>query len=390
MTPRRNPAAPCLSRPELRTDDDQGATYVELFFDLVFVYAVTQVVDLIHGDLTAQGLVRGLLAFWLVWWAWTQFTWALNTADTRHRVVELATLIATAVAFLMAYALPTAFDDGQGLWFVVPYVAVRLVGLWLYLAISGSDPHQRSAVTKFATLSLIGLAIALVGGALDTPARSWAWLAVIVADLVAGAVAGRSEGWNLRAGHFAERYGLFVIIALGESLIAVGVTASDVDRTGALVIVMVLGVVIAAELWWTYFAWVHAAIEHAIDRVTGATQSAMARDAFSFVHFVVVFAIVGVAVGLEGAIAHPYDPIEPADLAFLVGGAAAFLLATALALWRTTGEVLWARVGITVVFGTSCVLAASVPAAWILALIAAGIASVIVAERQRGVAPSPL
>ncbi|MGV8965616.1 MAG: low temperature requirement protein A [Cellulomonas sp.] len=389
--PRPRPAAVLLrSRPDLRTDDDQGATYVELFFDLVFVYAVTQVVGLIHHDLSAQGLARGLLAFWLVWWAWTQFTWTLNSADTRHRVVELATLAATAAAFLMAYALPTAFDDGQGLWFVVPYVAVRLLGLWLYLAISGADDDQWAAVSRFATLSLIGLAVALVGGALDTPLRSWAWLAVIVADLVASALAGRSGGWSLRAGHFAERHGLFVIIALGESLIAVGVTAADVDRTGALVVVMGLGVVIAAGLWWTYFAWVHAAIEHAIDRMTGSAQSSMARDAFSFVHFVVVFAIVGVAVGLEGAVAHPYDPIPPADFAFLVGGAAAFLLATALALWRTTGEVLTARIGITLVIVASCVLAAAVPAAWILGIIAAGIVSVSVAEWPRGVASSPL
>ena len=151
---------------------------------------------------------------------------------------------------------------------------------------------------------------------------------------------------------------------------------------------MVLGVVIAAESWWTYFAWVHAAIEHAIDGVTGSVQSTMARDAFSFVHFVVVFGIVGVAVGLEGAVAHPYDPIAPAELAFLVGGVSAFLLATALALWRTTGEVLTARIGITIVFVASCALAASVPAAWLLGIVAAGIAAVIVAEAPRGVAPS--
>ena len=116
----------------------------------------------------------------------------------------------------------------------------------------------------------------------------------------------------------------------------------------------------------------------------------MARDAFSFVHFVVVFAIVGVAVGLEGAVAHPYDPIAPAELAFLVGGAAAFLLGTAVARWRTTGEVLGVRLCITIVFVASCALAASVPAAWMLRIVAAGIAGVIVAEAPRGVAPSPL
>ena len=289
--------------------------------------------------------MRGLLAFWLVRWAWTQFTWTLNSADMRHRAVELATAVATAAAVLMAYALPTAFDDGQGLWFVVPYVAVRLVGLWLYLAISGDDPDQRSAVTQFATLSLIGLAVAHVDGALDTPLRSWAWPAVIVADG---------------------------------------------DRTGALVAMMVLGGVIAAELWWTYFAWVRARLEHALDRATGSVQSTMARDAFSFVHFGVVFAIIDVAVGLEGAVADPFDPIAPAELAFLVGGAAAFLLGTAVALSRTTGEVLGVRIGSMIVCVASCALAASFPAGWMFGLVAVGIAGVIVAKAPRGVAPSRL
>ena len=145
---------------------------------------------------------------------------------------------------------------------------------------------------------------------------------------------------------------------------------------------MVLGVVIAAKLWWTSFAWVHARLEHAIDRVTGSTQSTMARDPFSLVHFVVVFAIVGVVVGLEGAVAHPFDPIAPAELAFLLG--------TAVARWRTTGEVLGVRLCITIVFVASCALAASIPAAWMLGIVAVGIAGVIVAEDPRGVAPSVL
>jgi len=391
MSERPERAAPRLSRPELRIDADQGATFVELFFDLVFVYAVTQVVGLIQNDPTGQGTVRGVLAFWLVWWAWTQFTWTLNSADTRHRVVELATLIATAAAFLMAYALPTAFEDGQGLWFVVPYVVVRLVGLGLFLAVS-SDPGMRSAVSRFASLSLVGLAVAIVGGVLDTPWRAWAWFAVIVADLVAAGIAGRSGSWDLRAGHFAERHGLFVIIALGESLIAVGVTAADVDRTADLVLVILLGVLLAAELWWTYFAWVHPTLERTIDRATGEARSTMARDAFSFVHFVVVFGIVGLAVGLEAAVAHPHDPIAPTDLVFLVGGAAAFLLATAVALWRTTGEVLVPRVVITVLAAAACVLAASASASapWLLAILAVGLAGVIVAEARRGSLPDPL
>lgn len=386
MTERRRPVGgrPRVSIwPGLRTEADQGATFVELFFDLVFVYAVTQVVGLVHDDPSGAGVARGLLAFWLVWWAWTQFTWTLNSADTRHRAVEAGTLVATTGAFFMAYALPRAFEDGEGLWFVVPYIAVRLVGLGLYLAVSDADPAQRSAVVQFSTLSVVGLALALVGGAVEDPVRSWLWLAVIVADLVAGGVAGGSTAWGLRPGHFAERHGLFVIIALGESLIAVGLTAAEVTRTGELVVVIVLGVAITGLLWWTYFAWIHPTLEHRVSSETGRTQSMMARDAFSFVHFVLVFGIVGLAVGLEAAVAHPGDAIAPAELTLLVGGTVAFLLATAVALWRTTREVLVGRVVVALALVAVCVLAASLPAPWMLAIVTASLATVVVAELRR-------
>ena len=161
---------------DLRTDGEQGATFVELFFDLVFVFAVTQVVSLVHHDLTWDGVLHGLLVFWLIWWAWTQFTWALNGADTELGLVQLATLVAAAAAFFMALGVPDAYADGQGLWFVIPYVAVRVLGLSLYLAISWRDSAQRSAVWLFTVLSTGGLVLAVVGGVVDGPARAWFWL----------------------------------------------------------------------------------------------------------------------------------------------------------------------------------------------------------------------
>ena len=123
--------------------EDQRVTFVELFFDLVFVFSVTQVVGLLHHHLDWTGVGQTILVFWLVWWGWTQFTWALNAADTTHPSVELATLVATAVAFFMAAGIPNAFSGGA-LWFAIPYVLVRVIGLGLYVRVSwASSPGRR-------------------------------------------------------------------------------------------------------------------------------------------------------------------------------------------------------------------------------------------------------
>jgi low temperature requirement protein LtrA len=135
---------------------DQSATFVELFFDLVFVFGITQVVGLLYHDLTWLGAGRSILVFWLLWWAWTQFTWALNAADTEHPWIELGTLVATAIAFFMAVAVPGAFDGGA-LWFALPFVAVRVVGLTIYIGVMREDEQGRKAVKTFAMASVAGL-----------------------------------------------------------------------------------------------------------------------------------------------------------------------------------------------------------------------------------------
>ena len=162
---------------------DQSATFVELLFDLVFVFGITQVVALIHHDMSWAGVGRALLVFWLVWWAWTQFTWALNSADTTHPSVEFGTLVATAVAFFMAVAIPNSFEE-HALWFGVSYVLVRSLGLWVYAKVASANTGQNAAVRLFTVASSGGLlavlAGALVGGACRRGyggSRSyWTWL----------------------------------------------------------------------------------------------------------------------------------------------------------------------------------------------------------------------
>lgn len=164
--------------------ENQRVTFIELFFDLVFVFAITQTVGLLHGGITWSAVGQGVLVFWLVWWAWTQFTWALNAADTTNNLVELGILLATGVAFFMAVALPDAFH-GRELAFAAPYVIVRIVGLALYVAVSWNNERQRSAVRLFATISIGGLVAVIAGGFAGGEAQYWLWGLAIVLDVVA-------------------------------------------------------------------------------------------------------------------------------------------------------------------------------------------------------------
>ena len=209
--------------------EDQSVTFVELFFDLVFVFSVTQVAGLLHHHLDWTGLGQAVLVFWLVWWAWTQFTWALNAADTTHAAVELGTLLASGVAFFMAVALPGSFS-GDAIWFAAPYVLVRVIGLALYIRVAwAADASQHAAVRTFAFMSAGGLAAVLAGAIAGGATLYWLWGLAILLDVIAAMASGESEGWNLHPDHFGERHALFVIIALGESLIVAGGGLAEIE-----------------------------------------------------------------------------------------------------------------------------------------------------------------
>jgi low temperature requirement protein LtrA len=150
---------------------------------LVFVFSVTQVVGLLHEGITWTIIGQAILVFWLVWWAWTQFTWALNAADTTHSLVEFGTLVATAVAFMMAVALPDAFH-GRALWFALTYVLVRLIGLLIYIWVSWADPSQRAAVQQFFLVSLGGLVAVLIGGFTTGLGQYVLWGLAILLDVI--------------------------------------------------------------------------------------------------------------------------------------------------------------------------------------------------------------
>jgi low temperature requirement protein LtrA len=369
-----------LNLPGIVSPHDQRVTFVELFFDLVFVFSVTQVVQLIHHRLDWGGAGAAVLVFWLVWWAWTQFTWALNAADTTHVAVEVATLAATAIAFLMAVALPHAFHD-RALWFAVPYVLVRGIGLALYAWAAAPDPAHAAAVRTFAVLSAGGLAAVIAGAVMGGTAQYGFWALAIALDVVAAVIAGRAESWNLHPEHFAERHGLFVIIALGETLIVAAIGVTGATWTRDLILTGALGVAVICGLWWSYFGDAKERLDHAIESLRGSALSTTARDTYSLAHFPIVCGIVAFAVALESAVAHPSEPLSGGARAALGLSMLLFGGGMVLAVWRATARLLLTRALVKVgLFGLIVLIPQTPMAAFSLALIG----SVVIGLAERG------
>ena len=247
----------------LVSPENQSVTFIELFFDLVFVFAVTQVVGLLHDGITWSGIGQSVLVFWLVWWAWTQFTWTLNAADTTHNLVQLSTLAATVVAFFMAVALPDAFHSRE-LAFAIPYVLVRVIGLGLYALVAASNERLRAAVTTFSLVSTGGMVAVVLGAVVGDSSQYWFWGFAILLDVIAAGVGGQAEGWDLHTEHFVERHGLFVIIALGESLIVTAGVVTGAEWSGELIGAAVLAVAITFGFWWSYFPISKPRLEHSL------------------------------------------------------------------------------------------------------------------------------
>jgi low temperature requirement protein LtrA len=369
------------ARGGFRATTAQAVTFVELFFDLVFVFAVTQLTALTAHELTPGGILRSILLGWLIWWAWTQFTWTLNPADTTHPTVRVITLAATAVALVMSASVQRAFAE-DALWFALPYVVVRVLGLGLQVRVElervGED---HAGVVRWVSFSAIGLVLVLAGAVADPAIRPWIWLLAIVADVVAAAMAGRANTiWDLNPSHISERHGLFVIIAIGESLIIAGTAVAGVERSVQLASTAVAAILVAALLWWTYFGWLKEALEHAYASAPPERNANLARDAFSLAHFPLIGGIVGFAVALEGIGAHPDEPVSLAVLAALAVGVTLFVGSSALSLRLCGGPLLKPRLGILALMLIALVFVAPLAPVWPLLVVAVALFGIVLIE----------
>jgi len=368
------------SRPSIVSPDDQTVTFVELFFDLVFVFSVTQVAHLLVDHLDWTGVGQAVLVFWLVWWAWTQFTWALNAADTTHAGVELATLVATGVAFFMAVGLPGAFGD-NAIWFALPYVVVRVIGLAMYIRVAWeAGPSQHAAVRGFALMSVGGLAAVLAGAIAGPPTLYWLWGLAILLDVFAALASGETEGWSIHPDHFGERHGLFVIIALGESLIVAGAGLIGAEISPTLIGVGAITVALVCALWWTYFGRAKSVMDAKLEGSEGTSRTKLARDVYSLLHFPMILGVVGVAVALEAVVHHPSDPLDMASRLALAAGVALFTGIMGLAIWRATGRPPVLRLLLAAGTGVAVVVAGSLAPVFSLAIAFGGVALIAVGE----------
>ena len=364
----------------MRASSAQTVTFVELFFDLVFVFAVTQLTVLTAHDLTPGGVLRSILLCWLIWWAWTQFTWTLNPADTTHPTVRIVTLAATGVALVMAASVPRAFAD-DALWFAVQYVLVRVLGLGLQVRVDlerVGESHR--GVATWAGFSAIGLVLVLVGAMVDPALRPWVWLLAILADLLAAARAGRNTTWDLNPAHLSERHGGFVIIAIGESVIVAGTAVANDERSFALSAAAAAAILVACLLWWTYFGWLKDALEERYAAAPPERMGPLARDAFSLAHFPLIAGIVGFAVALEEIGTHPDEPAAAAVLASLGIGVTLFVASSALSLRLVGGSLLVRRLAILAVMLVTLVFVASLPPVWPLVVVSVALLVIVLVE----------
>lgn len=299
--------------PEEAVASERRATNLELFLDLVFVFTVTQVTSFIAHDLTWAGLGKGLLLAWLAWWQWTAFTWAGSAVDleanSRARVMVLCMVPAVLV---MAITAPQSFTT-QPIWFAGAYLLVQLWVLAIQWADARKDPGRISTFFRYAPFAAIAPAVLFAGAFVHPPTRIIVWTIAAVMLVISALLGGRSTArWAVEPTHFSERHALFVIISLGEVLVAIGANGAarsagpglDAESVAAIVI----AVSVACGIWWTYFALVPRVFETALERSI-ESRGQMARNVGSFGHFPLICAIVGYAIVAEHVVNDPGAPL---------------------------------------------------------------------------------
>ena len=298
---------------------------LELFFDLVFVLAFTQCTALMAAQPTWEGIGRGMLALAMLWWAWVGYAWLTSVIEPEEGAVRIAMFLATAALLVAALCVPEAFGD-RALLFAIAYGMVRAGQIALFVIASRDDPGLRRSVVGLAISSAIGIGLLVGASFLSGGAQEALWGIAILIDWGGPALFGM-RGWKLVPGHFAERHSLVIILALGESIIALGVGAR-VDLTAGVVTAAVLGIGLAAALWWTYFDVVALVNARRLTLATeGRERNTLARDSYSYLHFPMVAGIVLAALGLEETLAHVGDALDAVHAFALLGGVALYLLA---------------------------------------------------------------
>lgn len=306
---------------------EHAVTPLELFFDLVFVFALTQVTTLLAEDLTWIGMLRGFAVLAVIWWAWVGYAWLTNSIRIDDDVVSRLVIMVAMVAMLVVgLAAPAAFGE-YALLFGAAYLVVRVLHVLLYAIATRSDTDVFGAVLRLAPGMLAAATCILVAGFVPPgPVRAGLWALAIIIDFGTPLLAG-TTGWKVDADHFAERHGLIIIIALGESVVALGVSAAGEELSAGIVTAAGLGVAVVCAMWWLYFDVVAVVAGRVLASLSGRAQASMARDSYSYIHLFMVFGIVLVALGLKKTLLDIDAPLKTIVSVALFGGMALYLLA---------------------------------------------------------------
>ena len=322
-------------------EEERKTSYLELFFDLVFVFAFTQVTALILEDTSAQGFARAALVLAMVWWAWSAYAWMTNAIDVENVVTRLIMFAAMVAGFFMALAVPHAFTD-EAAWFAVAYFVVRVLNSALYSWGVRNEHETLKATLRLAPWFLVAAVVALVGGFVDSDYRAWVWLASLMIDVVGTLTVARAD-WRVSPTHFAERFALIVIIALGESIVAIGVGTAGLERDATYAVSVIIAFTGVAALWWAYFDFTAVAAERLLRRATGPARGVLARDVFTYLHYPLVLGIIFYAVAAKKTLEHPLDPLSTPGRWALGLGIAFFLCGFALMRFRVIRRIAWER-----------------------------------------------
>jgi low temperature requirement protein LtrA len=382
--------------------DEASVTPLELFFDLVFVYALTQVTALMSGTeenpLSGRTILEGLIVLTLVWWCWVGFSWLGNTVRADEGFARATFIGVMAIGFVASLAIPESFNDLEGgvsgpLTFAICYGLIRFahIGIYAFTARTVRDSGLLHQLRRFCGVALLSVGLMVIGAVVGGDAQIVFWLGAVFVDYVGTQVIG-AGGWRLQApGHFSERHGLIIIIALGESIVAIGVGASALPVGTALIISAGLGILLVAAMWWVYFDVTALAAERRLARAEGVEQVRLARDSYSYLHLPMVAGVVIAALGLKkvlgyvaGDEGHDWnDSLSALPVWSLHGGPALYLLSLILFRIRNVRSISKSRSVAIVLLLATAPLGTRIGALPDLLLVTATLAGLIAFEAIR-------
>ncbi|WP_322748749.1 MULTISPECIES: low temperature requirement protein A [unclassified Frankia] len=372
-----------------RGSGEQRATFFELYFDLVYVFAVTQISHHLLADLSWIGAVQAAFFLVAVYWAWNYTTWMANWFDPETVPVRLVLIYVMLASFLMAVAIPEGAVD-LALLFAASYVALQ-IGRNAFVVWVTPPGAFNENFRQILAWSILSAPLWVVGGILSGEPRWLLWVAALGLDLAAPlarywvprAGATPMSQWEVEGSHFAERFQLFVIIALGESIVLAGVTASGAGLRGPVVVTLGFAFLTSTALWWLYFGQIGASVARRISRSAADESGQIGRDVYTYLHLPIIAGIVLTAVGVELVIVHPGGELHTAGALVTLGGPALYLLGLMACAARIGRRPSWPQVAAVVVLLAAVPLAAHLSGLLVLIVLTVGLIALVVVDQIR-------